>query len=68
MSKPLRTEHHLMPALPATIRVCNRCKRGILVFLGQGDGHPYVPTPDRAEPWCYVCSDHGDPGVAYVRT
>lgn len=67
MSKPLRTEHALMPPLPDTLCICDRCKRGILIFLGQGDGHPYVQTAARPESWCYTCSDGGAPGVPYTR-
>ena len=55
---------HDVRRLPDVIEICTRCKRGIVVFLGTGDEHPYTPDPvNRPTGWCYVCGfkGRGDP-------
>lgn len=66
--RELPPEYVNAPELPDIIEICSRCKRGLLVYLGQGSGHPYVRSLDRVNPWCYVCGDRGYDGIKYERT
>ena len=52
--------------LPDVLHICDRCKRGVLVFLGTGVSNVYTPSLERPSPWCYVCGSKAS-GVAYQR-
>lgn len=53
-------------SLPDVLYVCDRCKRGIVVFLGTGDSSVYEPHKNRPDAYCYVCNNN-EPGVRYTR-
>ena len=64
MSAPEYAEYRMTPELPPAVELCPRCRRGVLIFLGIGDGHPFTQSGDRPDGWCYVCGFKGR-GVVY---
>lgn len=61
-------EHDILRSMPRVIEVCARCSRGILTFLGPGDGHPNERARNPlGESWCYVCGESRETGLRYAR-
>jgi hypothetical protein len=58
------------PDVPPRIYLCRsrRCRvRGsVLVFLGQGEGSLFEPSPERPTSWCYTCGTKNGARVEYV--
>lgn len=52
-------------AMPRQITLCIRCKRGIQIYLGEGDGSVYETSKLRQHPWCYTCGSKLE-GLVYV--
>lgn len=64
--KPLSAEYKFLLPLPSIVEICNRCQRGLVVYLGMGDGDPRIPSVLRPKPWCYTCSND-EPGIPFTR-